>query len=122
MSEPDQNKIISRITKKLLWAIIPMMLVFFALDTYGDIKANKKKANESYVEGHYFELYRLIAELSTTQSMYIQANDKDKAALSKRIDYIIERMDKFTYKDVKRGTSMNTQPGRTYGFERTSLL
>ena len=122
MSEPDQNKIIGSITKRLLWAIIPMMIVFFGLDTYGDMKSNKKKADEAFVTNHYSELYLLTAELSTTLSMYMKANDADKADIGKRIDYLIERMDKFSDKDVKRGISQNTTAERDYGLEFTPLL
>ena len=123
MSEPDQNKIIGSITKKILWAIVPMLVVFMSIQFIADARANKKKADESYVDSHYRELYRLTAELSTTLSMYMQANEKDKEQLRKRMDYLIERMDKFSDKDVKRGTTkLESNTGRKYGLEFTSLI
>jgi len=122
MSEQDQDKVIGSITRKLIWRLVVPVLVIILGQGYFNIHANNKKADEAYVEAHYAELYHLTAELSTTLSMYMQSNDKDKELLRKRMDYLIERMDKFTDKDVKRGEMKFESNNRKYGLEYTPLI
>ena len=118
MSEQDQDKIVGRITRKLLWIMVPFLLTGIGLQ----VRDHFVKADSAYVDMHYRELYRLTAELSTTLSMYMQANDKDKVRIQQRMDYIIERMDKFTDKDVKRDITQLDTSKRKYGLEFTPLL
>ena len=128
MSEQDQNKLVGRITKKLLWAIVPFFIVLMSINGITNIRANNKKANESFVKAHYSELYLLIAELSTTQAMYIKSNDADKELLGKRIDYIIQRIDKLpnpNQGDVMRGPKSkptSSTSNRKYGINFIDLI
>ena len=119
MSEPDINTIVARLSKKLFWTLVVPILVIIISAKAIDIRTQNKRA-----EGYYIELFRLTAELSTTQAMYMQANDKDKVELGKRIDYLVQRMDKFSDKDIKRGTSQleSDNNKRKYGLNFTSLI
>ena len=119
MSEPDINTILARLSKKLFWVLVVPVLIILISSKVIDIRSQNKRA-----EGCYIELFRLTAELSTTQAMYIIANDKDKVELGKRIDYLVQRMDKFSDKDIKRGTSQleSDNNKRKYGLNFTSLI
>lgn len=103
MSEPDQDKIVGRITKKLFWTIIPMLVVFILINIATDIRANGKKANEAFVEAHYSELYLLLAEQTTLMKSYIDADEREKDQIWAQIEKIAERMDLYVFKDTKRG-------------------
>ena len=72
MSEPDINTIVARLSKKLFWVLVVPILVIIISAKAIDIRTQNKRA-----EGYYIELFRLTAELSTTQAMYMQANDKE---------------------------------------------
>lgn len=119
MSESDINTVINKLIRKLFWFLIVPILVILISAKVIDIWGQNKRA-----EGYYIELFRLTAELSTTQAMYMKANDEDKVELGKRIDYLIERMDKFADHDMKRGeTKIETDSNkRKYGLEFSSLI
>ena len=103
MSEPEQDKIVGRITKKLFWGIIPMLVVFVLVNIGTTMRANGKKANEAFVEAHYSELYLLLAEQTTLLKAYIEADEREKDQIWAQIEAIAERMDLYVFKDNKRG-------------------
>ena len=117
MSDSDVDRIIGRMARKLFWMLVVPVLAILISAKVIDIRVENKRA-----AGHYLELYRLTAELSTTQAMYIKANDEDKVELGKRMDNIINRMDRFADHDVFRGMVFDERPKRKYGLEFTSLL
>lgn len=115
MSEQDQNILVGRITKKLLWSIIPMFVVFMLLEGFTTIRANKKKADESFVEMHYSQLYRMNAEMNTMLKDYIRADEREKDRIWDEIEKIANRMDLYVMKpEVMRGV-------QNYGKEFTPL-
>jgi len=104
MSEEDQNKLIGRITRKLLWNILPMFLVFMAVEGFVTIRTNKKKADESFVDGRYSELYRMNVELHTMLKDYIHADEREKDRIWEEIERIAERLDLYVMKpETMRG-------------------
>lgn len=123
MSEQDVDKIIGRVTRKLLWVLVPFFLTAIGLQVK-DHFALQHKADESYVDTHYRELSRLTAELSTTISEYIRADEREKDQIWKRIEVLIQRMDKYSDHTVYRGETpeeyINRQP--KYGLEFTPLI
>ena len=121
MSEADQDIIIGRVTRKIILRLVVPVLVIMLGQGSVILLSQNSKAGKTYVEAHYSELYRLTAELSTTMSMYMNSNDKDKDRLQSRMDYLIERMDKYADKDVKRGTEADTLK-RKHGLEFTPLI
>jgi uncharacterized membrane protein len=123
MSIGEQDEIIGRITRKLLWVLVPFVITVMGLQVR-DHFAIQHKANESYVDQHYKELYKLTAELSTTLSEYIRADEREKDQIWKRIEVIVERMDKFAMHDVYRGETPQEYQERQkeYGLDFTLLI
>ena len=123
MSEQDADKIIGRVTRKLMWVLVPFFLTAIGLQVK-DHFTIQRKADFSYVDNHYRELYRLTAELSTTLSEYIRADEREKDQIWKRIEILIERMDRYAGHTVYRGETpeeyLNRKP--EYGLEFTPLI
>ena len=135
MSEQDQNTIVDKLTMKLFWRVgVPIIVIILGGVVLNQL-TEKKNASESYVSGHYTELYKLTAELSTTMADIQRTNDEDhedyeaehkataleRELMWKRMESIIKRMDKFADHDVVRGV-VQTDKKRKYGLEFTSLM
>ena len=123
MSDQDVDKIIGRVTRKLLWVIVPFFLTAVGLQVK-DHFTIQHKADEAYVDQHYKELYKLTAELSTTLTEYIRADEREKDQIWKRIEILIQRMDKYADHTVYRGETIEEMKGRQpqHGLEFTPLI